>query len=414
MSDRRSALRPWLVLLGCCMMQGGSLGVVMNTMGLFFTAVSRDLGFSVGGISAYKTIAGLSSCILMPFVGRVLYRYDTRFTLSGCALVMAVCTALMATFHQLWQWYAAAFLLGVASAMLLQASEPIILANWFHERLGFAIGLSAAFSGLMGMVCNLGFERVIARWGWRTGYCVTAAVCLGMILPMTLFVIRLTPEMAGCRPYGVRRARVEQPESELTMPRRVRWLLFLLLCLAAGCPQFCVGFSAQIVTFAVSKGKSLAMGAFLVSCSMLSNAGGKVLLGMVNDRRGLKMTCAAGATFGVPAFLLLLGTTDWVLTAGCLLYGAGMALAVITPPLLTRKFFRSAAYPRAFSRVMMLSTLISSVSTGVLGWMYDDSGSYDSAAWLCLGLCAGFLLLCAALLAVYRRLAPAQRHDETN
>ena len=194
MRDRRSSLRPWLVLLGCCMMQGGSLGVVMNTMGLFFTVVSRDLGFSVGGISAYKTIAGLSSCILMPFVGRVLYRYDTRFTLSGCALVMAACTGLMATFHALWQWYFAAFLLGVASAMLLQASEPIILANWFHERLGFAIGLSAAFSGLMGMVCNLGFERVIAWWGWRAGYCVTAAVCLVMILPMTLFVIRLTPD----------------------------------------------------------------------------------------------------------------------------------------------------------------------------------------------------------------------------
>ena len=85
-------------------MQGGSMGVIMNTMGLFFTAISRDLGFPMGDISFYKTVAGLSSCILIPFVGTVLYRFDTRLTLTLSALVMAVCTGLMGFFHQLWQW----------------------------------------------------------------------------------------------------------------------------------------------------------------------------------------------------------------------------------------------------------------------------------------------------------------------
>ena len=100
--DRKS-LRPWLVLLGCCMMQGGSMGVVMNTMGLFFTAISQDLGFPVGGISFYKTVAGLSSCMLLPFVGKVLYRYDTRLTLSLHAVGMAPCPGLMGLFQKLWQ-----------------------------------------------------------------------------------------------------------------------------------------------------------------------------------------------------------------------------------------------------------------------------------------------------------------------
>lgn len=408
MPDRKPH-RPWLVLLGCCMMQGGSLGVIMNTMGLFFTVVSQDMGFSVGGISFYRTVAGLSSCLLLPFVGKVLYRFDTRVTLSASALVMAVCTAAMGLFHQLWQWYAAAFVLGIASAMLLTTSEPIILANWFHEKLGLAIGISAAFSGLMGMVCNMAFERVIATWGWRTGYFVAGATCAVMILPMTLFVIRLKPELVGCKPYGVRREESAGEETSFAMGRGLRWTLLGALFLAAGTTMFCTGFSAQIVTYAVSMGKSTSTGAFLVSCSMIANAAGKVLLGQINDAKGLKCASLAGFAFSIPAFLLLYSHQTWVMVVGCLCYGAAMSLSVITPPLLTRKFFGGEAYPRAFSLVMMLATLASSFSAGILGGMYDSSGSYRSALALCLGLCVVFLGLCGGMLVCRKRLWSAQK-----
>ncbi len=407
----RKALRPWLVLLGCCMMQGGSMGVVMNTMGLFFTAISQDLGFPVGGISLYKTVAGLSSCILLPFVGKVLYRYDTRVTLSLSAVVMALCTALMGLFQQLWQWYAAAFVLGIASAMLLTTSEPIILANWFHEKLGLAIGISAAFSGLLGMICNMSFERVISIWGWRTGYAAAAAVCAGMILPMTLFVIRLKPEMVGCKPYGIFRAGEQPQEQPLAMGKATRVGILSLLFLATGMPLFCTGFSPQIVNYSISMGKTMTTGAFLVSCSMISNAAGKVLLGQVNDAKGLRWACAAGFAFCVPAFLLLYSDHLWAMTGGSLCYGVGMALSVITPPLLTRKFFRGAEYPKAFSQVMMLATLASSFSSGILGGMYDRTGSYRTALALCLGLCAAFTVLCGVLQVCYRTL---EKQNEKN
>ena len=115
--NRRKA---WVVLLGCCLMQGGSLGLVQNSMGVFFSAVSRDLGFSLGGISLYRTISGLSSCLLLPLVGRILYCLDTRVSLTVSSVVYAGITLLMAGFTQLWQWYAASFFLGLAGAMLLR------------------------------------------------------------------------------------------------------------------------------------------------------------------------------------------------------------------------------------------------------------------------------------------------------
>lgn len=400
----KKRIRPWLVLLGCCMMQGGSLGVVMNSMGLFFTAVSADLGFSVGGISMYKTIAGLSSCILLPFVGRVLYRFDTRLILSASAVTMGVCTMLMAGFQELWQWYVSSFVLGIASAMLLTTSEPIILANWFHEKLGSVIGISAAFSGVLGMACNMALERVIFAMGWRFAYLVTGLVCMVMILPMTLFAVRLKPEMVGCAPYGQRQTAHAHEENALSMGRGSSLAVMCALVLSTGLMMFCIGFSPQIVTYATSMGKSMATGAFLVSCSMISNAAGKVLLGQIYDAKGLKWTCITGVLFGIPAFCLLFSSSTTAMTAGCLLYGAAMSLGVIGPPLLTRKFFRGSDYSRKFSVVMMLSTLVSSFSTGIFGWMYDCSGSYESVLSLCIGMCLAFLALCVGMLIHYRRL----------
>ncbi len=394
--------RAWLVLLGCCFMQGGSLGVIMNTVGLFFNAVSADLGFSVGSISLYKTISGVSSCILLPFVGKVLYKFDTRKTIGACAVVMAACAALMGTFNSLPQWYIAAFIQGIASAMLLVAGAPIILANWFSEKLGLAIGISAAFSGLMGIICNIGFEKIISAYGWRMGYYVSAAVCFLMIFPMALFVIRLKPEMVGCTPYGTKKEEAKVNPGVLLSPvQRFTVITLLVICVCS--MQFCTGFSTHIVNYAVSVGGTLAMGAVLVSWSMITNAAGKIALGSINDVAGLKGSCLCGFIFTIPGFLLFLFGNQAAMSAGSAFYGVAMSLALITPPLLTRKFFSDAEYPKVFSFIMMLSTLGSSFSSAVFGWMYDASGNFVSVIVLCLVLCVIYLAMCILLYIIIKK-----------
>lgn len=389
--------RAWLVLLGCCFMQGGSMGVIMNTVGLFFNAVSSDLGFAVGDISLYRTISGLSSCLLLPFVGKILYRADTRATLTLSAVTMSVCAALMGTFSALWQWYAAAFVQGIASAMLLTASEPIILANWFRDKLGLAIGISAAFSGVMGTVGNLVFERIISLWGWRVCYLVSAALSLAMMLPMTLFAVRLKPEMVGCTPYGQKNGGLPAPRSGVPLGPGERVGVVAMIVLAVCSMQFCTGFSPQIAGFAVSLGRTLAFGAALVSWSMVTNAAGKALLGQINDAAGLKAACLAGAAFTVPGYLMLLSGSDTLMTLGSASYGVAMSLAIISPPLITRKFFSDRDYPKIFSFVMMMSTLLSSLAPAVFGRMYDANGGYTEVILVCIALSFVYLAMCAGL-----------------
>ena len=102
-SKSRSGRKAWIVLLGCCLLQGGSLGLVQNSMGVFFSAVSADLGFSLGGISLYRTICGLSSCLLLPFVPhkyqRIFCTFMYNYNLLGAVMVFVDPSGLM---HPYW------------------------------------------------------------------------------------------------------------------------------------------------------------------------------------------------------------------------------------------------------------------------------------------------------------------------
>ena len=46
----------WLILAGCCILQGASLGLVNNCAGVFFSPVCEELGFEMGELTFYRTL----------------------------------------------------------------------------------------------------------------------------------------------------------------------------------------------------------------------------------------------------------------------------------------------------------------------------------------------------------------------
>ena len=397
-SKSRSGRKAWIVLLGCCLLQGGSLGLVQNSMGVFFSAVSADLGFSLGGISLYRTICGLSSCLLLPFVAKILYSVDTRVSLTVSSVLYAGITLLMSAFTQLWQWYAASFFLGLASAMLLNAAAPIILENWYPQSLGFAVGLSASFSGFMGMLGNLGAGWLTERLGWRHAYLIVGLMSMAMLLTASLFLIRLAPE--GAQVTGPR-ARTDRPRLPLKA-----WAPAGLITLMSMAITFCVGFSPEIVAFCGASGRTVAFGTSMVSLTMLTNALGKLLLGRIHDRFGLKTCCLTGSLIAAASFALLLLPQTLPIVVGSVLYGIGMATSIVTPPLLVRACYGPRDYPRVYSVVLMLFTLGSSFGPSAIGAMYDASGSFHGAVLVCMACALGYLLIGGAL-TLYQRKRPA-------
>ena len=87
-------------------------------------------------------------------------------------------------------------------ASIVTIKSPILLNNWFHKKAGMAVGISAAFSGLMGMMGSSALGFMIPALGWRASYGIIGAASIVLILPVSLFVLRNRPSDKGMLPYA--------------------------------------------------------------------------------------------------------------------------------------------------------------------------------------------------------------------
>ena len=53
MKNSKANLRCWIVLLGLILVQGGTIGIFTNCLGILMSAIRQDLGFRAGDLSVY-------------------------------------------------------------------------------------------------------------------------------------------------------------------------------------------------------------------------------------------------------------------------------------------------------------------------------------------------------------------------
>ena len=157
----------WFILAGCCILQGATLGLINNCAGVFYSPICKELGFELGKLTMYRMLYCISSALALPFVATSFRKHDVRIVISIAAVIYGGCAALMGTFHELWQWHLTGIIQGIASSFVCMIPAPIILGNWFKKKTGMAVGISAAFSGLVGMIGSSFLGMAIPAFGWR-------------------------------------------------------------------------------------------------------------------------------------------------------------------------------------------------------------------------------------------------------
>lgn len=402
MKKERRIHRAWWMLIGCCLLQGGSLGIIHNCRGIFYDPVIEDLGFGMGAFSFYILFFGVCSCFVLPFVGKLFRKVDSRILLGGASLVFSGTVFVMGFFHSLPAFYIAGAIQGFASAFLMFFPAPYILGNWFHKKRGLAVGLSAAVAGLAGVLGNPLGSAIIRAFGWRRGFFSFGLISLAMMFPVSVFLLRRTPEDVGCRPYGAEDDDALTSEScpldGVPASRARRESAFWLLILAGLLAAFMCSYYAHLSPLGIYFGYGSMVGALMVSCSMAGNVAGKLLLGQLYDRFGLRMALAAGTAVTGAGYLLLLINSIPARIIGATLYGFSMATSTVMIPITIRDVYGSRDYGELLSYSSMVSTLGTSINMAIIGYMVDGFGrqrGYIISLWygLALTLAMGALLI---------------------
>lgn len=389
-------------LVALCGLSAATIGVAQNTPGVFYDAVSTDLGVLRGTFALHATaqqLALAASSMIVPW----LLAHVCIITLTwACSIVLVTATLAMGAANSVASFCLLGALRGFGAAICANVTITIIANNWFKRRNGAFTGATLAFSGIAGAVCAPLLARSIQAWGWRGGYEAQAALLAACMAPALVLPLSTDPALVGAKPYGVASTNDvkggcgNDPRLSMHSP----WLL--VLAAFAFLHSTITGLAQHIAGYAVSVGFDPGFGALLLSLCLLGNCASKLCIGPLADRVGAPIAVLTMvATNAAALALILLGSTtasQQVMMAGGLLYGSVYAVGAVGIALLTRHFFGSEQYAQAFSVVGAAGFVGCAVGLPLVGYTYDLMGSYSLSVIGCLVLHAINCTLLALLL----------------
>jgi MFS family permease len=356
-----------------------------NTGAVFFPPVLKYFGWSRAKLSAAYAIAALSAGISGPLIGWLVDRIDVRKVMvTGVAMVVVGYVGLSRS-HSFNQFLACNLLLGIGFCACTGIPTSLVIANWFHERRGLAMGIALCGASVGGAVMTVVANDVIFAWGWRVGYIVIAAPMLVIVIPLLLIYVRTRPPAETqplYDPSAPPLVPIELPGLEVkeALASRSLWLLTLIQFLGA---SVFAGLGQHFVAYLIGIGYTPTFAARMLSVMFLLTIFGNLLSGPMADRSTARAVLAGTWAVTAVAMLALLGAAHiaalglYVVLVGFVLGATG----VLTPLLMLESLGI-----RRFGSLMGLSgvfgTLGFAAGPVITGRIYDVTGSYTIALWL--------------------------------
>lgn len=376
----------WIIMIACCFLQAGQLGIIQNLAGVFIQPVADSIGCGRGDLSIYMTIQSFALAFTMPLVGRWLPTKNINVLMTIAAVIDGGGMMLMSQFTQPWMWWVDAVVVGAASAFLFFAPVPILIQNWFEKKTGLAMGIATAFSGVGAAIFTPILSNLIVSVGWQTSYLLAGGMSLVLTVPFTAFVLKFKPADMGMTPYGAEEGKkVAAVASEMQVGMSVKraWAtgLVAFVFVMAGVMSLTTSFTQHMTGFGDSLGFTATILGLLGSANMIGNLVGKLVLGPLNDKIGTKKTVIVGYIVVMIGVLMVIfnGGNNVLLFVGATLYGVSFSVQTVMLPLVCTKMFGKKDYPKIFSYATMGTTAIGSLGIPTNGAIFDMTGSYYPA-----------------------------------
>ena len=160
-----------------------AVGLVFYSYGVFFKALAAEFGGSRFGVAAGLAIMNIAISVFAPFLGHAFDRSSIRHIICLGALLSAGGFFVASQIDALWQFYA---VMGTFLALGVTAVGPLagttLVANWFRERRGVALGVAGMGISASGFAIAPLATLLIGAIGWRDTFLVYGAVPLLVLL----------------------------------------------------------------------------------------------------------------------------------------------------------------------------------------------------------------------------------------
>lgn len=391
----------WRVVVIC------QIGVLAGIATIFFTIFTlfikpwqHDFGWSREQISQAFSLAAISVAICSPLMGRLLDRFEPRKLITGMMVAFGLGFASLAwlTPHLDRLYFTTAFI-GIAGTGTYQLGYARIVASWFERRLGLALSVVVAGSGLGSLFFPPLVQHSITVYGWRQTDLILATLPLFLGAPLTYFFAPSLRAQSTYKTADAQHNAVSGLDWRHALATRSFWLIALGVCCMSLAEN---GALVHLAPMLGDRGLKPESAAFIVSILGGSSVAGRLLLGWLLDYlEGAYVAVGSLLLAGSGIFLLARGHTFHAAIIAAMIAGLGMGCEFDLMPYMLKRYFGMRSFSTMYGLIYTVYAIAGAVAPLVLGRIYDITGSYTRI----LSLFAGFTAtagVCMLALPAYR------------
>jgi MFS family permease len=323
------------------------------------------------------------------FVGRLNDRFGPRVLMTVTSIFFGAGLFLMSTVSSLWQVY---LFYGIMVGIGLSPVDVVALsttARWFVRRRGMITGMVKVGTGAGQFFIPLASSFLILTFGWRTSYMILAAFATLLLAGVGQFM-RRDPSQVGLLPDGdtqVGPAASTSVERGLSLVEAIRTRQFWTICFTNLTVVFCLmSIMLHTTPHAMDIGIPGTTAAGILSTIAGASVIGRLIIGFIADRAGYRNCMICCILVLISTFLWLQVADElWMLYLFAVFYGIGHGghFTLISP--LVAEHFGIRSHGVLFGIVLFAGTFGGAVGPILAGHLFDITGSYSSAFWICAG-----------------------------
>jgi MFS family permease len=370
----------------CFGIQSVGIGTYFS-YGVLFNPLIDEFGWSRASVSGATSMAFLLMGLLGIGVGRLNDRFGPRLLMTVSGVFYGLGYFLMSRLESVWQLY---FFFTIIFGIGLSTIDVIPLttiARWFIRKRGIVTGIVKVGTGAGQMVIPFLVSILIIRYGWRSSSVIVGVAVL-VILVAIAQLLRRDPGQMGLLPDGDPPGATDSPVAEsegLSLREAVRTRQFWTICAAMLAIVFCLmTVMVHIVPLAREIKVSPTMAAGLLSTIGGVSMAGRFFSGIALDRIGSKRVMIICFILLIAVFLWLqIAIRLWMLYLFAVIYGLSHGGFFTSFSPIVAEFFGIKSHGLLFGVTMFCGTFGGALGPITAGYVFDVTGAYAGAIWIC-------------------------------
>jgi len=355
-------------------------GLAFYNLSVLLQAFVAERGFPVSMASNATALFFLSSGVAGIVTGRFIDRIDARYFVICSATLSALALTAIGWVRAPWQLYLFYLLFGLAYGGCGLVPAMTVLTRWFDAKRATALSIAMTGLSLGGALITPVTAWLISRVGLAgAGPWLGAAFFIG-VAPLTLLVLRPSPESMGLNPDGVPVRPGHKPglvRTGFTWPQarasRFFWGISLAYVFTMAAQ---VGGISHLFSMIASRAghETAALGVSLLAFASITGrlSGGVILL----RAPSLPFTLIS-MFFQATALLLVSFSQDRILLlTAVVLFGLPVGNLLMMQPLLVAEAFGTREYGQIYSAHTLITMAGVAGGPMVLGLLHDLFNGY--------------------------------------